>query len=161
MMASQLSANTRKALIAAGIVLTLSVASPAAAESIQFGFSINGGNGSFGLSLGNGGFIGRQFTPPAPRPVCLTDRKLRAQLRNQGFSRIEFGRSKNGWKYTKARWNGRSVSFDVNRCSGDIANFRARDGRRIAQPYGGFQPGMPFPGGFSGGGFGAFPVPRR
>ncbi len=121
-----LSSHPRKILVVVGLAASLFAAMPAnAAPPMQFGFSFGTDNGNFSFSLGNGGYNGRFFeTPETPdrHPVCLTDKQLRAGLRGWGYSGIDFGQERQGWIHTMAWRNGRAYEFDVNRCTGELAN---------------------------------------
>jgi len=155
MILAPLTSTTRRLLFAAGLVLGLGSAMPAmAADNAQFGFTFGTGNGSFGFSIGNGGFIGRHFVPPPPHPVCLNNEQLRNRLRAEGYRFITFGNRHQNWIHTTARRNGQRFSFEINNCTGAIANLQAK-----GSVPGGFNPGGFPPGGFNNGGFntGGFP----
>lgn len=142
-----LSTRARRFLGAGAIILALGTVAPVqAADNVQFGFSF--GDGDFSLSIGNGGFNGRHFSPP--QPVCMTHDQLRARLRADGFRHITFSGSRRGWLHTTAQRNGRNFSFDTNACNGAVANLVAERGFRP----GGFPPG-------GGSGFGGHGFPSR
>lgn len=128
MVLSPFASTLRKSLAAGAVVAALGIAMPAqAADAMQFGFTFGNGGSGFSFSLGNGGYIGRHFAPP-PRPVCMTYEQVRNRLRDQGYRLIAFNGENRGWIHAKARKGGRAFQFDVNRCTGRVANVVALGG---------------------------------
>ena len=159
------SATTRTVLLASGLALAMAFAAPTqAADNTQFGFSFGTGGSGFSFSLGNGGYIGRHFAPPPPPPVCMNWDQMRAQLRGQGFRWISFEGGTRGWVHVSARRYGQPFAFDMNRCTGSLANMQAQNYWGNTGPgfpgAGGPGPGNPGPGnpgpGFGGPGYGGF-----
>ena len=154
-----LSATTRAVFLVSGLALGLAIAVPAYADNVQFGFS---------FSLGNGGYIGRHFAPSAaPQPVCMGEDQMRSQLRAQGYRWIAFGPTARGWAHVSAKRLGQSYQFDMNTCTGTLANLQAATNWGSADwgsSGAGYprlrMPGPAYPGaGTPGTGFGGVPVP--
>lgn len=99
--------------------------------TIQFGFSINSGNGS--LSFGNGGFNGRQFGEQQRprRNHCMSERQVKKVVRYHGFRKIQVQESRGRLSKVVAKRDGRKYVMRVNRCTAEISNLhRVRKNRR-------------------------------
>lgn len=99
--------------------------------TIQFGFSINSGNGSF--SFGNGGFNGRQFGEQQRprRNHCMSERQMKKVVRYHGFRKIRVQESRGRLSKVVAKRDGRKYVMRVNRCTAEISNLhRVRKNRR-------------------------------
>lgn len=136
--------SSTRALTLAAVLggATLASAPAQAAETVQFGFSINSGDG-MSFSFGNGGFNGRQFGGQREphRQVCFADVQLRKVLRSYGFRNIDLERSRDIWVHATAERNGRDFEMDINRCTAQVANLQRVEPWGWAGGWGGIQQG--------------------
>ncbi len=94
---------------------------PAQAAEPQFSFSIQTPDGE--INFGNGGVQSRQFRPQHDRrPVCLEERGLQRAVARQGFRDVDFLDWRGPRINAVGEFRGRTVSFDVNRCTGEVSN---------------------------------------
>lgn len=93
---------------------------PVHAAEPQFNFSIKTPDGEF--SFGNGGVQSRQFQPRERRPVCLEGRGLQRTVARQGFYDVDFLDWRGSRVSAVGEFRGRTVTFDVDRCTGEVSN---------------------------------------
>jgi len=117
--------KTTRAAIAAIVISAASIsAMPAQAGSTNFGFSFNSGNG-IGFSI-QAGERGPQFhnVHKKWRRACLDNRRIRGELRRNGFSDIHFGQDRRDKVFVRAT-RGRWVhTMWVDRCDGQVSRLK-------------------------------------
>ncbi|RYE08691.1 MAG: hypothetical protein EOP22_12265 [Hyphomicrobiales bacterium] len=111
------------AVVMAGTAVA-GVAPVQAQSNSNFGFSLNFGNGGFGMSPRGG--ITLQFGDRDYFRYCLSNSKIRAELRDNGYRNVQIVRESNNtnkvWAVGQKRGNW--YSMRVDRCSGKVDRIR-------------------------------------
>lgn len=117
--------KTTRAAIAAIVISAASIsAMPAQAGNANFGFSFNSGNG-IGFSIQAGDKQPQyQNVHKKWRRACLDNRRVRAELRRNGFFDISFGDERRDKVFVQAS-RGRWVhTMWVDRCDGEVSRLK-------------------------------------